>query len=261
MSPYGTVARTGLPSGELLPSSLWPTRNPATTLSVHHLNLASTLALPVDSDGASLIDHLRYTFSKTIEDGRTYPQEESNAFGAEGKAFEAYFFAADDVFVGVVEDANGSVEGRTGVEIEGTEGRLIEPSGKVTAGASVEAARKGRTWKEAVGGFYYVKPNYPGRSSHICNAGFVVSHSHRGLSIGSTLGKSYLHYAPRLGYKASVFNLVYVNNIASVRIWDNLGFVRAGLIPKAGRLRCQGERGDRGEEEYVDAVVFYKSFE
>ncbi|KAE8267161.1 hypothetical protein A4X09_0g5178 [Tilletia walkeri] len=202
MSPYGTVARTGLPSGELLPSSLWPTRHSATTLSVHHLNLVSTLALPVDSDGASLIDHLRSTFSQTIEDGRTYPQEESKAFGAEGKAFEAYFFAADDVF-----------------------------------------------------------PNYPGRSSHICNGGFVVSHSHRGLSIGSALGKSYLHYAPQLGYKASVFNLVYVNNIASVRIWDNLGFIRAGLIPKAGRLRCEGERGDRGEEEYVDAIVFYKSFE
>jgi GNAT superfamily N-acetyltransferase len=51
----------------------------------------------------------------------------------------------------------------------------------------------------------------------ICNAGFVVSPNHRGGGYGTVLGKSYLHYGPKLGYRASVFNLVYVNNVASVR--------------------------------------------
>jgi GNAT superfamily N-acetyltransferase len=51
----------------------------------------------------------------------------------------------------------------------------------------------------------------------ICNAGFVVSPHHRGGGYGSILGESYLHYGPKLGYRASVFNLVYVNNVASVR--------------------------------------------
>jgi hypothetical protein len=32
-----------------------------------------------------------------------------------------------------------------------------------------------------------------------------------------TLAKSYLHYGPLLGYKASVFNLVYANNTGSLR--------------------------------------------
>ena len=90
------------------------------------------------------------------------------------------------------------------------------------------------------------------------------------------LARSYLHYAPRLGYQASVFNLVYVNNLASVRcvdsvvvhkslfsfasscfrIWENLGFTKAGRIPRAGRLKRKEGQG----EEYVDAWVFYKSF-
>jgi hypothetical protein len=40
------------------------------------------------------------------------------------------------------------------------------------------------------------------------------------------------------------------------RIWDSLGFVRAGLIPRAGRLR----REDGSGEEWVDAVIYYRSF-
>lgn len=72
-----------------------------------------------------------------------------------------------------------------------------------------------------------------------------------------------------------MFNLVYVNNVASVRwvfsrvryslthfrfarrIWERLGFAKAGLIPRAGRLR----RTDGPGEEYVDAWVFYKRFD
>jgi hypothetical protein len=49
---------------------------------------------------------------------------------------------------------------------------------------------------------------------------------HRQFGYGMTLGKSYLHYGPLLGYKASVFNLVYANNAGSLRyahatLWDN----------------------------------------
>lgn len=51
----------------------------------------------------------------------------------------------------------------------------------------------------------------------ICNAGFVVPSSQNGKGYGVVLARSYLHYGPKLGYQASVFNLVYVNNIASVK--------------------------------------------
>jgi len=40
------------------------------------------------------------------------------------------------------------------------------------------------------------------------------------------------------------------------RIWDSLGFTRAGLIPRAGRLR----RADGNGEEWVDSVIYYRSF-
>jgi RimJ/RimL family protein N-acetyltransferase len=56
---------------------------------------------------------------------------------------------------------------------------------------------------------------------------------------------------------------VYVNNIASVKIWDSLGFTRAGLVPKAGRLRKArgaGNEQDLAEEEYVDAILFWRDF-
>lgn len=55
------------------------------------------------------------------------------------------------------------------------------------------------------------------RGGQICNAGFVVPPTQRGAGFGSQLAKSYVHYAPKLGYHASVFNLVYVNNVASVK--------------------------------------------
>ena len=43
------------------------------------------------------------------------------------------------------------------------------------------------------------------------------------------------------------------------RIWEGLGFSKAGRIPCAGRLRRKEEDG--GGEEYVDAWVIYRSFE
>jgi len=74
----------------------------------------------------------------------------------------------------------------------------------------------------------------------------------RGRGVGKALGESYLYYAPRLGYRYSVFNLVYANNMASLRIWDGLGFDRIGLVKGAGRLRSAGEGN------YVDAVIYGK---
>jgi len=51
----------------------------------------------------------------------------------------------------------------------------------------------------------------------ICNAGFIVLNHFRGMGIATALAQSYVENAPQLGYRASVFNLVYVNNFASVR--------------------------------------------
>ncbi|KAF8622710.1 hypothetical protein AX15_006801 [Amanita polypyramis BW_CC] len=224
MSAYGDI-KTPNPR-TLLATTVWPPKNPGTYVTIHHLNLSTARQLP------GLVQYLNAVFAKVVEDGRTYPQE--GEMGNE--VFEKYFFAAD-VFLGIVNTSQ-----------EGDKQNIID--------ATIEDINAGRTWEESVAGFYYVKPNYPGRSSHICNAGFVVPSIHRSAGYGSVLAQSYLHYAPRLGYQASVFNLVYVNNIASVKLWERLGFVKAGRIPRAGRLRKEDGIG----EEYVDAWVFYKEF-
>lgn len=41
-----------------------------------------------------------------------------------------------------------------------------------------------------------------------------------------------------------------------IRLWERLGFTKAGVIPRAGRLKCKNGDG----EEYIDAWIFYKSF-
>jgi hypothetical protein len=57
--------------------------------------------------------------------------------------------------------------------------------------------------------------------------------------------------AKRRGYRAMMFNLVYTSNIASLKLWDSMGFQRIGVVPQAG---CDPHSG-----AFVDAVQFYKS--
>ncbi|KAJ3330819.1 hypothetical protein HDU76_004787 [Blyttiomyces sp. JEL0837] len=58
--------------------------------------------------------------------------------------------------------------------------------------------------------------------------------------------------APVLGYKASMFNLVFESNVGSVQLWRSCGFQEIGRVPKAGRLK--------GQEKLVDAIMFYYDF-
>lgn len=58
-------------------------------------------------------------------------------------------------------------------------------------------------------------------------------------------------------HPSMLLNIIFVlDNIPSLSIWDQLGFQRVGVIPNAGRLKT----GPNGNEEYVDAVIVYKSF-
>lgn len=67
------------------------------------------------------------------------------------------------------------------------------------------------------------------------------------------MGESFPVLAAALGYQASVFNLVFENNVASVKIWRRLGYQEVGRIPKAGRLA-------NSPGKLVDAIIFYKDF-
>lgn len=85
-------------------------------------------------------------------------------------------------------------------------------------------------------GCFYIKPNFPGRCSHICNGGFIVNARVRGSRVGTLMAATFLRFARDLGYKAAYFNLVFESNQASIKIWERLGFERVAVIPKAARL-------------------------
>lgn len=112
-----------------------------------------------------------------------------------------------------------------------------------------EMEARGVDWSKECLGSFYVKPNYPGRSSHVCNGGFLVTDAARGRGVGRLMGEVYLEWAPKLGYTYSVFNLVYETNVASLRIWDALGFKRIGRVKGCGNLKSY-------PDQFIDAIIF-----
>jgi hypothetical protein len=61
-----------------------------------------------------------------------------------------------------------------------------------------EMERSGTDWNKICLGSFYVKPNYPGRSSHVCNGGFLVTPAARNKGVGKSMGQCYLDWAPQL---------------------------------------------------------------
>lgn len=68
----------------------------------------------------------------------------------------------------------------------------------------VEHVVEGNDWAKDCLGSFYIKPNYPGRSSHVCNGGFLVTDASRNRGVGRLMGEAYLDYAPKVGYTYSV---------------------------------------------------------
>ncbi|KAL4948726.1 hypothetical protein BDW69DRAFT_88539 [Aspergillus filifer] len=104
-------------------------------------------------------------------------------------------------------------------------------------------------WAKVCLGSFNVRPNYPGRSSHVCNGMFLVTDAARNKGVGRLMGEAYLDWATRLGYTYAVFNLIYESNVASCRLWEGLGFKRIGRVPGAGRVLS-------GPGEFVDAIIY-----
>lgn len=188
---------------------------------------------------ASLLAYLSDQLNKEIDMGDTYPMVDT----LNPSRFAQYWFQnfAGVMILGNIEHASEVIEGRN--------------------------------WATECLGSFYIKPNYPGRSSHICNAGFLVTEAARNRGVGRLMGETYLEWAPRLGYTYSVFNLVYETNVASCRIWDALGFKRIGRVKGAGNLKShpgqlvdaiiygrdleQGEGDELVSEERFDKIRFY----
>ncbi|OBT64165.1 hypothetical protein VE03_06233 [Pseudogymnoascus sp. 23342-1-I1] len=163
----------------------------------------------------TLLQYLSDTMNKEIEGGDTYPMMDTMT----PSAFSAYWF-----------------QNFGAIMLLGTY-------------SSASAVTEGHDWATQCLGSFYIKPNYTGRSSHISNAGFLVTDSARNRGVGRLMGEAYLAWAPLLGYTYSVFNLVYETNVASCRIWDALGFKKIGRVPGCGNLRSHPDR-------LVDALIY-----
>lgn len=58
--------------------------------------------------------------------------------------------------------------------------------------------RAGANWAKICLGSFNIRPNYPGRSSHVCNGMFIVTDASRNKGVGKLMGETYLEWAPRL---------------------------------------------------------------
>jgi ribosomal protein S18 acetylase RimI-like enzyme len=123
--------------------------------------------------------------------------------------------------------------------------------------AAHPATREGfdRTWMEdktvvlvaraggRVAGSYHLVPNFSGRAAHIGNAGYMVHPDFRRQGIGRALVEHSLAEAPRHGFDALMFNLVFESNPAR-HLYEGFGFKAIGRVPEA----VEGE----------DAIVYWR---
>ena len=89
----------------------------------------------------------------------------------------------------------------------------------------------------AVVGLYILHPNYAGRLGHIANASYAVDSDCRGLHIGEKLVIDCLAQAKRLGFGILQFNAVVECNIHARHLYERLGFVQIGTVPKGFRMK------------------------
>ena len=86
-------------------------------------------------------------------------------------------------------------------------------------------------------GLYILHPNNIGRCGHICNASYAVSRESRGLHIGEKLVIDCLAQGKAAGFKVLQFNAVVATNIHARHLYERLGFVQLGTIPKGFRMK------------------------
>jgi len=223
IQPISDVLKDGTTRVTLYPARIEKSNGVSTNTNNHHTDLKSEISSGRESASKTgprgvvpfdLVRFLHAQFSAEIEKGCTYPMETPLT----PEKFEDYWFGTFAVVAMI--------------ETQSEDRGLIE----------------GRDWEQECLGTFYIKPNYPGRCSHICNAGFLTCTAARGKGVGITMGKAYLKIAPQLGYKYSVFNLVFENNLASIKIWDRLGFKVIGRVPRAARLA--------NSDTMVDALIY-----
>ncbi len=97
-------------------------------------------------------------------------------------------------------------------------------------------------------GLYTLHPNNIGRCGHISNASYAVKSNARGCHIGEMMVKNSLDMGRKLGFSLLQFNAVVKTNASARHIYEKLGFVELGIIPKGYLLKSGA---------YEDIVLYY----
>jgi L-amino acid N-acyltransferase YncA len=93
------------------------------------------------------------------------------------------------------------------------------------------------TRTDEIYGLYILHPNNVGRCGHICNASYGVRSDIRGKHIGEKLVADCLKQAKLHGFGVLQFNAVVATNTHARHLYERLGFVQLGTIPKGFRMK------------------------
>lgn len=154
-------------------------------------------------------------WNEVVEDGVAFPQEEllDEVSGSE--------FFAQQTYCGVAE----AIADPMNMEEQ-------KPEDAFSNEEAGEGLKSGKIY-----GLYILHPNNVGRCGHICNASYAVSRDSRGLHIGEKLVKDCLIQGKEHGYGVLQFNAVVATNVHARHLYERLGFVQLGTIPKGFRMK------------------------
>ena len=126
----------------------------------------------------SLLGYLSDQLNQEIEKGDTYPMLDPIPYNQFGEYWFSYFGAI--MLLGDIK----SVEETQAMD------------------------NAGMNWTKICLGGFNIRPNYPGRSSHISNGTFLVTDAARNKGVGRLMGEGYLQWAYDL---VSIYDLSYAH--------------------------------------------------
>ena len=126
---------------------------------------------------------------------------------------------------------------------------LNRETGKAFFGEQTYCGVAGDTETGKIYGLYILHPNNIGRCGHICNASYAVSADCRGLHIGEKLVSDCLVQGKAHGFGVLQFNAVVATNVHARHLYERLGFVQLGTIPKGFRMK---------DGHYEDICPYYR---
>ena len=123
-----------------------------------------------------------------------------------------------------------------GVAFPQTEQMTLDEAAEFFAEQSLSAVGHDAQTGEILG-LYVLHPNNVGRCGHIANASYAVKSQARGRRVGEALVRHSIEHGARLGFEIMQFNAVVRTNHSALRLYEKLGFVRLGTIPRGFLLR------------------------